>query len=165
MFRELRRKKQQLNKKNTIDLLIKGTSGILAVLGDHDYPYAVPLSYVYHNDKIYFHSATTGHKLDAIKKHEKVSFAVIGSDDVKPEEFTTYYNSVVIFGKACIVEDHDEKMESLKVLTRKYSPNLEEAMEKEIESAFERLSMIAISIDHMTGKEGLELVKKRNENT
>jgi len=161
MFRELRRKKQVLKKRDVVSILENASSGILAVYGDNDYPYAVPLSYVYHNDKIYFHSASSGHKIDAIKRNSKVSFTVVGQDEVVPEQFTTYYSSVIIFGKANLVENSEEKMEALKTISRKYSPNLERQMEKEIESAFEKLTMISIDIDHMTGKEALELVKQR----
>ena len=54
MFRKMRRNKQLLSAEETIDILTKGTSGVLAVQGDDDYPYAVPLSYIYYDNKIYF---------------------------------------------------------------------------------------------------------------
>ena len=66
MFREMRRKKQILAEDEAIKILGKGESGILALLGDEDYPYAVPISYVYHDSKLYFHGAKNGHKIDAI---------------------------------------------------------------------------------------------------
>jgi len=69
MFREMRRKKQLLPEDACIAILQKGTSGVLAVLGDDGYPYAVPLSYVYHAGKLYFHCAKAGHKLDAIQSN------------------------------------------------------------------------------------------------
>ena len=53
MFKEMSRKKQILSNKENIEILEKGTSGVLALLGDNDYPYAVPISYVYDNSKIY----------------------------------------------------------------------------------------------------------------
>lgn len=160
MFRKMRRKKQVLNQLDTERVLHKGTSGILAVHGDEGYPYAVPLSYIYHDGKIFFHSAKEGHKLDAIQKTEKVSFTVIGQDEVIAEQFTTYFRSVVIFGKARVLDDHDEKLDALKALSRKYSPNLETQMEKEIESAFKHLAIVVVDIDHMSGKESIELVKQ-----
>lgn len=57
MFREMRRKKQVLCQEDCTAILTQGTSGVLALAGDGGYPYAVPLSYVYHNRKIYFHCA------------------------------------------------------------------------------------------------------------
>lgn len=77
MFREIRRKKQQLTMEESIDILKKGTSGVLALCGDEDYPYAVPISYVYEDSKLYFHGAKSGHKIDAIQRQEKASFCVI----------------------------------------------------------------------------------------
>lgn len=71
MFREMRRKKQMLSVDECIEILNKGTSGVLALLGDHNYPYAIPISYVYCNSKLYFHSAKSGHKIDAINKCSK----------------------------------------------------------------------------------------------
>ena len=62
MFREMRRKKQILSEKKCIEVLEKGTAGVLALLGDNDYPYAVPISYVYYNSKLFFHGAKSGHK-------------------------------------------------------------------------------------------------------
>ena len=76
-FRNMRRKCQQLSNEESIAILEKATAGTLALLGDDDYPYAVPISYVYHVGKLYFHSALTGHKVDAIRKCDKASFCVI----------------------------------------------------------------------------------------
>ena len=94
IFREMRRKKQELSRQEIADILHKGTSGVLALLGDNDYPYAVPISYVYDDGKIYFHSAKSGHKIDAIQRTEKASFCVIDKDLVVPEEYTTYNRSI-----------------------------------------------------------------------
>ena len=85
IFREMRQKKQELSRQEIADILHKGTSGVLALLGDNDYPYAVPISYVYDDGKIYFHSAKSGHKIDAIQRTAKASFCVIDKDLVIPE--------------------------------------------------------------------------------
>lgn len=84
------------------------TSGTLALHGDNGYPYAVPISYVYANGKIYFHSAVTGHKVDAILRDDKVSFCVVERDEIRPAEFTTYFRSVIVFGKARILTDENK---------------------------------------------------------
>ena len=161
MFREMRRKKQELSKKEAEEVLERGTSGVLAVLGDNDYSYAVPLSYVYSDGKIYFHCASEGHKLDAIKNHDKVSFCVIDEDRIVPEEFTSYFRSVIAFGRARILERKDVK-EALDILSVKYSPGMENARMKEVESCVETVCMVAIDIEHMTGKEAIEFVKMKN---
>ena len=97
-FRDMRRKRQLLSEEDSIDILTKATAGTLALLGDNDYPYAVPISYVYQERKLYFHSALAGHKVDAIRKCDKASFCVIDKDEVHPEKYTTYFRSVIAFG-------------------------------------------------------------------
>ena len=87
-FREMRRKRQQLSEEESIGILQKATAGTLALLGDNGYPYAVPISYVYANGKLYFHNSLSGHKVDAIRNCDKASFCVIDKDDVQPEKYT-----------------------------------------------------------------------------
>ncbi|MEG0592173.1 MAG: pyridoxamine 5'-phosphate oxidase family protein [Coprobacillus sp.] len=155
MFTEMRRKNQELTLQENIEILNKGTSGVLACVGEDDYSYAVPLSYVYHDSKLYFHCAKTGHKLDAIKHNNKVSFCVIDKDQVVPEEYTTYFRSVIIFGKARVLED-DEKRESLEILAKKYSPNQE--IQAEVDKFMKVVVMVEIDIEHISGKQAKELV-------
>lgn len=161
MFREMRRKNQLLKDSESVQILKERTSGVLAVLGDGGYPYAVPLSYVYADGKIYFHCAKEGHKLDAIKRSDKVSFCVVDCDNVVPDEYTTYYRSVIVFGIARILSD-DEKRAPLEKLAAKYTPDDAEGRKKEIERFFERVCMIEMKIEHMTGKEAKELVSARS---
>ena len=158
MFREMRRKKQALSTEESLAILNRGISGVLAVTGDHGYPYAVPLSYVYDNNKIFFHCALSGHKLDAIAANNKVSFCVVGQDRVMPQEYTTYFRSVIIFGRARILEDPIEKRTALEKLAAKYSPEQETGRLREIDRLFERTCMVEIVIEHITGKEAVELV-------
>lgn len=161
MFREMRRKKQCISIEECVTVLKRGTSGVLAVSGDNDYPYAVPLSYVYHDSKIFFHCAIEGHKLDAITRHEKASFCVIDQDNIVPQEYTTYFRSVIVFGKARVLEEEKEKRTAIEILAAKYSPNNESGRLQEINTAFKRLCLIELSIEHMTGKEAKELVNAK----
>ncbi len=158
MFREMRRKKQKLSTVETINVLKRGTSGVLAVHGDEGYPYSVPLSYVYNDEKIYFHSAINGHKLDALKTNSKVSFCVIDKDEIVPEKFTTYFRSAIAFGKAYVVDDHKEKREILEMLGMKYSSDFRNKMDGEINGAFERVAIIVMEIEYLTGKQAIELM-------
>lgn len=94
-FRPLRRRKQALSAQLCEEILRRGTSGVLALAGDGGYPYAVPMSYAFDGGKLYFHCAREGHKLDAIRREPKASFCVIDRDTVVPEEYTTYFRSVI----------------------------------------------------------------------
>ena len=162
MFREMRRIKQVMSQKDSIEVLKRCTAGVLAVSGDDDYPYAVPLSYVYDDGKIYFHTAVSGHKMDAIARQEKVSFCVIDEDRIVPEEFTTYFRSVIAFGKARVLSD-EEKTEALVKLCGKYSPDEDsEHVDEEIRKSFKSVAVVEITIDHLSGKEAIEFVKAKN---
>jgi len=160
MFREIRKKKQVLSMDQTIKILQSGTSGVLAVSGDDDYPYAVPLSYAYENGKLFFHGATAGHKLDALVRNEKVSFCVIEKDEVIPEAFTTYYRSAIAFGKARILTDDNEKKHALECLVQKYSTNYMVEGQSEIAREWDKVSVFEVNIEHLTGKAAIEIIGK-----
>lgn len=162
MFREMRRNKQLLSNNESVEILKNGTSGVLALLGDNEYPYAVPISYVYDNSKIYFHGAKSGHKIDAIRKCNKASFCVIAQDEIHPEKYTTYFKSVIAFGKIRILEDENEIRQAIEKLAIKYYPKDDEVnRNQEIAKEWKTLCMIELSIEHMTGKEAIEIVKKK----
>ena len=159
-FREMRRKRQQLSEEESISILKKSTAGTLALLGDNGYPYAVPISYVYADGKLYFHSALSGHKVDAIRNCDKASFCVIDKDDVHPEKYTTYFRSVIAFGRIHIIEDDQEKLETARMLGDRYNPNQEKALKMELEKGLSHMVMIRFDIEHLTGKEAIELMKQ-----
>ena len=163
-FRTMRRKRQHLSEEESIEILRKATAGTLALLGDGGYPYAVPISYVYADGKLYFHSALSGHKVDAIRNCDKASFCIIDKDDVQPAKYTTFFRSVIAFGRIHIIEDEQEKLETARLLGDRYNPNQEEALQKELEHGFARMLMIRFDIEHLTGKEAIELVKQNREN-
>lgn len=154
MFREMRRKGNALSREDTIEILSKNTNGVLAVSGDDGYPYTVPLSYVYDNNKIFFHCATEGHKLDAIEKYEKVSFCVIEEDNIIPEDFNTLFRSAIAFGNARILTDEKEKEHVLEIILQKYSPEFIETGRKYIEQEWNNCKAVEIAIEHLTGKAG-----------
>lgn len=161
MFRELRRKKQLLSEQETLRVLKEGKTGIVGVLGDDGYPYTVPINYVSLENKIYFHSAKKGHKVDAIAKEPKVSMTVVEKDDVVSREFTTYFRSIQLFGKAYVVEDEAERNVAFRALCEKFSgadmDRYDEIMSKEAAAA----AIVRIDIEHITGKESMELVNQR----
>jgi nitroimidazol reductase NimA-like FMN-containing flavoprotein (pyridoxamine 5'-phosphate oxidase superfamily) len=157
----MRRKKQQLSESETIRILENGSVGVLGVSGDDDYPYTVPVNYVYENGKIYFHSAKSGHKTDGIQRNNKVSFCIVEKDDIIPEEMTSYFRSIIAFGKAKIVSDDGVKQHAMELLAGKYSPGLETKAAEAIRKEWTRLDVVEIAIDHITGKEAIELVNHK----
>ena len=162
MFREMRRKKQQLSEAECAQILERGKTGVLAVVGDGGYPYTVPVNYVYTGGKIYFHGAKTGRKIDAIRADGKVSFCVIDRDDVDAEKMTTLYSSVVLFGRARVLEYEGEIYRAAEALGLKYNSD-RAAVEAEIRREWSGLNCFEITIEHMTGKEGRELTLARQK--
>lgn len=161
MFREMRRKNQALTLEESITILEQRTSGVLALLGDNNYSYAVPISFVYDKEssKIYFHSAKSGHKLDAIQKNCNVSFCVIDQDYIVPEKYTTYFRSVIVFGKIRVLEDNTEKRIAIEKLAAKYAPNNSKQKQNEtINKEFSSLCLLELQIEHISGKQAKELI-------
>ena len=162
-FRKMRRSAQQLPESEAEMILKTGTHGVLALLGDGGYPYAVPMSYVYSGGRIYLHSAAEGHKIDALRRLDRVSFCVVGADSVIPEKYTTAYESVIVFGRARKLCG-DEAIAAMRLLADKYRPGgSEESREREINSSSGRFAAIEITVEHITAKAAKELILKKEE--
>lgn len=164
MFRTMRRSRQQLSREECERILADATSGVLAVTGDDGYPYAIPLSHVYQDGKLYFHCAKEGHKIDAIRRNEKVSFCVIAQDKVIPSKRTTAYISVIAFGKAVIVDDELGLRRIAGLIGKKYSSHYAEDCQRETDHmiAADRMYCLEITVEHLTGKCGLEVLRSRS---
>jgi uncharacterized protein len=152
MFRKMRRKNQQLSPDDAVKILQTCPTGILGIVGDDDYPYTVPLNYVYGDDRLFFHCAKEGHKIDGIRKNDRVAFCVIERDEVVPKAFATKYRSVVVFGRARILTDDAEKRDALERLVEKYSPDYREDGRQAIEAEWNLVCVVEIRIEHITGK-------------
>ena len=153
MFREMRRKKQEITKEECINVLVKEKRGALAVIGDDGYPYTIPLNFYFDekSEKIYFHAAKEGHKIDAIKNNDEVCFAVWNTGELKCGDWAYYVTSVVVFGKAKLVSDDAVIHEKVRALGMKYYPKAEE-VDEEIARDLSRVQIVEISIEHMSGK-------------
>ena len=160
MFPEMRRIKQQLSDQAAEAVLLRGTSGVLSLLGEDGYPYGVPLSYVYQNGKLLFHCATKGHKLDALRREEKCSFCVIDQDEIVPERYTTRYRSVIAFGTAKILEDPTQKRATIEALATRFNPHDPAGREQEIRDSWDHFCLVEMTIVHMTGKQSKELAQE-----
>ncbi len=151
MFRKMRRFKQEISKQECIDILNEQPRGVLAVYGEDGYPYAFPMDYIYMNEKLYFHCAKEGHKLDAIAADNRVSFCVMDEGFRKDGEWALNIRSIVIFGRVKRIDDADETLKVVRQLGLKYYPTAE-SVEEEIRKAIARVQILELSINHMTGK-------------
>ena len=161
MFRPMRRSAQALGVDACREVLSRGTSGVLALLGDGGWPYAVPMSYAFDGENLYFHCAREGHKLDAIRREARASFCVVDRDEVVPEEYTTYFRSVIAFGRVRVIEDEAQMRDAIELLARRYFPqDSAENRRRAIEREWAGLCMLEMDIEHMSGKEAKELARE-----
>lgn len=151
MFKEMRRKDREIEKEEIMELLKGGEYGILSTIGENGYPYGVPVNYVYIDNAIYFHCAVEGKKLDNLRNDNKVSFCVVGETCILPEQFSTKYESVIIFGRANEIYDDEKNMAMLEILN-KYSKEYLEKGKQYIKNADAKVKVIKINIEHISGK-------------
>ena len=151
MFRAMRRQKQQLSEDACIALLRTAPRGVLAVLGDDGYPYAVPLDFVYDSGRLYFHCAVEGHKLDAIRRNDKVSFCVYSEGTHESGDWSLWFQSVIVFGRMQVLTDETERIVRLRQLGQKYDPD-PESVERTIEKHAAHALVLVLQVEHMTGK-------------
>ena len=167
-MREMRRFKQLLSKEDCLEILERGTHGVMAIVADDDFPYAVPINYYYNaeTNKIYFHGANKGMRWDYMKEQAKVSFCVVDMDQNDPENYSTNFRSVICYGHARVVEDADEYYKALVDLTTKFVKGVHNAEEiaRQIEIERAQCGVTAIDIEFMTGKEAIELVQAKAKN-
>lgn len=109
-----------LSDAESLSVLKHCTHGVLALSDQEGFPYAVPMSYVYFNNAIYFHCAMTGHKMDLLGANPHASFCVVDRDIIMPETFTTHFRSVIAFGNISCITDRMEKERILYILGEKY---------------------------------------------
>lgn len=158
MFREMRRKDRAMTVEDARALLKDGGYGILSTVGEDGYAYGVPLNYAVEGDYIYMHCAIKGQKLDNLSFNDKVSFCVVGREKVVPEELTTEFESVIVFGRARLSADAREKAKGLKVIADKYAFDYQEKAADSIRKAAPVTQVIILEIEHITGKRSKKLV-------
>ena len=151
MFRKMRRQKQELSQDECIDMLISEPRGVLALIGDGDYPYALPMSHVYVDGKIYFHGAKTGHKIDAVKRHSKVSYCVLNKGVKKDDEWWYTFKSVIVFGKIKTLDYKEDKIDKLTHFGNKFFPSPKDS-ELEIKRLLDSTEVFEINIEHISEK-------------
>lgn len=151
MFKEMRRSDRALDALEMKKILEEGLYGILSTSGTDGYAYGVPLSYAQIGNNIYLHAAQEGQKLEAIDKNNQVSFCVVGKVETLPEKFSTKFESVIVFGKASIIEG-PEKEEALLALINKYSADYAKQGKAYVERAQEKTKVIKLEVEHSTGK-------------
>ena len=163
MFREMRRVKNAISENEAKKLLEEGSCGVLSVNGDEGYPYGIPVNYAVSGEYIYIHGARKGYKTDVLQKNSKVCFTLITRNVILPEETSTDYESVIVFGQADILsrEEEAERKKALELITYKFCPKTDEIIKK-VERSVNNVDIIRVKIEHITGKRYISLETMRN---
>ena len=151
MFRKIRKIKNEIDKDAVDSLLRSCRRGVLSMNGEDGYPYAIPVNYYYDeaNQKIYFHGAKAGYKVDCLKSCDKVCFTVFGNESIKDLDWAPYVQSVIVFGRCHLVDTDNEV---LKTFMMKYYPSVD-LIDKVIEEDSKFVQMYEISIEYKSGKQ------------
>ena len=152
MFRPMRRKERAISDDAAKALLQSERRGVLAVIGDNGYPYAVPVNFYYDGEKIYFHGARAGHKFDAICANDRVCFTVYGNESIKKEPWAPFVQSAVVFGRCRLCASSPETDALLRRFAMKYYPD-ESLVDREIAAAGKAVQLFEITVEHLSGKE------------
>ncbi|MBQ4425754.1 MAG: pyridoxamine 5'-phosphate oxidase family protein [Lachnospiraceae bacterium] len=151
MFRDMRRIGQKLPEDRCREILEKAPRGVLSLLGDGGYPYGIPVDFFFEGDTLYFHCAKEGHKIDAVKACDKASFCVMENGGQEEGDWWYHFESVIVFGRISLVEEEAEKTRVLRLIGNKYMPS-EEMVEAVLQRSGARAAVLALRIEHMSGK-------------
>ena len=153
MFRELSRKSKQLPREACIDLLKTETRGVLSVLGDEGYPYGTPMNHYYCEEDgcIYFHCGRAGHRLDSLRKQNKVSFCVYDQGFRREGEWSLNVRSVVVFGRVEIIDDLAEVIRLVTPLCHKFTHD-ETYIQEEIARFAKATLLLKLTPEQICGK-------------
>ena len=151
MFRDLTRIKQKLSDEECKAILTDEVRGVLSLTGDNGYPYGVPINYYYSpsENKIYFHSSKSGHKIDAVKMNDKASFCVYDKGFHKDGHWSLNIKSVIVFGRITVSESWSRDM--IVAFCKKFTDDMD-YIDKEIETYAANTVVLEMSVEHMTGK-------------
>lgn len=153
MFREVARQKQVISHEACIDVLKNALRGVLSVNGDDGYPYGVPINHFYNeaDGHLYFHSGRRGHKIDAMLRSDRASFCCWDEGFRKPGDWALSFNSVIVFGRLRVVEDHARALDISRSLSHKFTQD-EDYINHEIEHSGPGVLVFELIPEHITGK-------------
>lgn len=153
MFRPMRKIKNALPVEEGKALLHTARRAALAVQGDDGYPYTIPINFYYDEaeSRIYFHSAQSGHKLDSIRRCDKVCLTTWNEGTREDGDWAYHVSSCVVFGRASLITDPQITEEKVRLFALKYYPSAQE-VEEEIRQSIHHVQLVAVDIEHISAK-------------
>jgi nitroimidazol reductase NimA-like FMN-containing flavoprotein (pyridoxamine 5'-phosphate oxidase superfamily) len=151
MFREIKKSGSTMESEESLEILKNGVYGVLSTVGEDGYAYGVPLNYIYDGSSVFFHCGFNGHKIDNLHFDDKVSFCVVGNNEIAPSILSMRYKSVIVFGRANEAQG-EEKREALKLFIEKYTPQFRSKGMEHIENSIDGTCVYKIKVEHISGK-------------
>ena len=157
MFRELTRKNRAASQEECIRLLESEKRGVLAVQGDDGYPYCMPMNHWYDPESgcIWFHAGHGGHREDALRRCDKVSYCVHDEGCTINGHWAKHVTSVIVFGRMELIEDMDEIVRVGTALSYKFIQD-EEHIRREIAASAHKTVLLKLTPEHVSGKHVVE---------
>ena len=156
----MRRSDREQSREFSLALIDRCTHGVAAISTGEDTPYCLPLSFVRVEDRLYFHCAKEGRKLDLLRRNPRMCITFVGGDEpafVPPAIYTTYFESVIVTGTASEVTDDREKVAALEALCRKVTPDhMGECFHQAIENSLAVTGIWRVDMDQIIGKAKLK---------
>lgn len=181
----MRRKDREMDSQFGKQLIDKAAYGVLSMI-DGNQPYGLPLSIVRNEDVLYFHSAKAGRKVDLLDSNNSVSVVFVGDNKIpeySPSQlkeiendatkamqlFTTEFESAIVTGTVNLLMDEAEKINAMRLICEKYTPDKMRHFDSAIHSGLKRTNVYRIEIDTIAAKrkkyddEGVEMKWGRME--
>jgi len=158
---KMRRFKQQLSREEAVAIVKANRTGVLSLVDAEGMPYGVPLNYAYHDNRLLFHCARSGRKLEAILQHGCASFCIIHQDKVVLERFANDFVSVIISGPIRRVAAEKQRT-AIEDFMAFYADRDYPGLQREIDTYMSGLVMLEMELQEISGKEGRYLMEKRS---
>jgi uncharacterized protein len=151
----MRRKEKEITEKAIMEEILREQEVGRLATSIGDLPYVVPINFVYTGGKIIFHSHKDGTKMANIAKNPCVCFEVDFGEIVrgeKPCDFSWKYMSVIVQGKAKVIEGSKKRLAALRRISDKYAPGKGQKLTEDDMAKNTQLVLVEIEVDEMTGK-------------
>lgn len=151
----MRRTDRERDRAFAYEVIDRCAYGVAAMTGADGAPYCVPLSLVRLEDRLYFHCALEGTKLDLLRKNPQVCLSFVAQNQAAEDKFTTYFQSANVIGTAAEVTEEAEKISALRALCEKLTPaNMAgDNFERAIAKSLPRTGVWRIQMEEVSGKE------------
>lgn len=148
----MRRKDREQTREFALNIVDKCAYGVMSMVTPEGMPYGVPLSIVRIDEYLYYHCALEGQKTECLHNNDHVSVCCVGNVTPAKDKFTTYYESALLKGTATEVTDGKEKIEALRAICEKYSPENRAHFDEAIAQSLYRTGIWKIKIEEISGK-------------